>query len=170
MTWTHINSVRVHGVHPLISKSVSSYLNSSINHFLTLHQRCPPNFSLKMVNELLPKELHFGSPFHELLCYPILISVSLSHGVFVLNFFSTFLLAPLLLCALALSISLLHFRRIAPSQPLQRHNTDDAADIREPIAALSGINRATTLHFVSIQRLHTGFPPVISAEVLQNLH
>src|SRR5438045_982691 len=47
----------------------------------------------------------------------------------------------------------LHFRRFLPSHPLQRHATDDAVDIREPIATLSGISRVSRLPFVSIQRL-----------------
>jgi hypothetical protein len=63
----------------------------------------------------------------------------------------------------------LHFRRIAPTHPLQWHNSDKAADIRELLAALSGISRAITLHFVSIQRFLPCFPPAISAEVLHNL-
>jgi hypothetical protein len=63
----------------------------------------------------------------------------------------------------------LHFRWIAPVHPLQRHDTDDAADIRELLAALSGISRASRLHFVSIQRFLPCFLPAISAGNLHKL-
>jgi hypothetical protein len=63
----------------------------------------------------------------------------------------------------------LHFRRIVPLYPLQRHDNDDAADMTEPFAALSGNSRASRVAIVSIQRHTPSHPPVISAEVLHKL-
>ncbi len=81
-----------------------------------------------------------------------------------LPFFST------LLSSLKLKVQLfLQFPRLAPSHPLQHHNPCDAADIREPIAALGGISRTSTPHFVSFQRRAPAFPPAISAEIVQFL-
>jgi len=48
-----------------------------------------------------------------------------------------------------------------------------AADTREQCAAFSGISRASTLHFLSIQRLAPSLPPSISAakmQIVQFLH
>jgi hypothetical protein len=61
----------------------------------------------------------------------------------------------------------LHFQRQAPLQPLQRHYPDDAADIREPNAALSGFPRDSTLPFVSFQRIVPHFPFAICAGKMQ---
>src|SRR6266536_3374046 len=73
-------------------------------------------------------------------------------------------------CASVLKMHLpLHFRRIAPLHPLQRHDICDAVDIREPTAALSGISRTSRHAKVSIQWFLSCFPPVISAEVLHKL-
>jgi hypothetical protein len=52
-------------------------------------------------------------------------------------------------------------------QLLQRHDANDVADIREPVAALSGISLAARIAVLSLQRQAPVFPPVISAEVLQ---
>ena len=72
------------------------------------------------------------------------------------------------LCAFVVQLHLvLHFRRIAPVHPLQQHNNMHAADTREQSAALSGISRASTLHFVPIQRLTPSLPPAISADKMQ---
>ena len=62
-------------------------------------------------------------------------------------------------------ISPLHFQRQAPLQPLQRHNTDDAADIPEPVAALSGCSRTSTPPQMHFQRQPLVFPFVVSATV-----
>ncbi len=48
-------------------------------------------------------------------------------------------------------------------QPLQHHNTDDAADIRERNAALSGTSLTSTLNAMSIQRHAPSFPSAIAA-------
>ena len=61
--------------------------------------------------------------------------------------------------------SYLPVRRISPLHLLQRHGNDDAVDIREPLAALSGISRAICLSFVLIQRFLPYFLPVISADI-----
>ncbi|MBI1278039.1 MAG: hypothetical protein GC179_07925 [Anaerolineaceae bacterium] len=63
----------------------------------------------------------------------------------------------------------MQFRRIAPSQPLQQQDTDDAAAIPEQSAALSGISRASHLATASIQRIYASIPPLISAVNVQNL-
>ncbi len=73
------------------------------------------------------------------------------------------------LCAFVLSLSFLHLQRIIPSHPLQRHNTDEAADIRQPVAAFSGISRATRTATAPIQRIAPLDLPVISADLLHNL-
>jgi hypothetical protein len=52
-----------------------------LNHFPTIYQLFALGFSLKTVGKLVAKELHFGNPFQELLCYPVLIFVSLRLGV-----------------------------------------------------------------------------------------
>lgn len=48
-------------------------------------------------------------------------------------------------------------------------HSDEAADIQQSIAALSGIRRANRHPSVHIQRLLSYFPPAISAEVLQRI-
>jgi hypothetical protein len=50
-----------------------------------------------LVGKLVAKELHFGNPFEELLCYPVYIAVPLSLGVSVLKR-SVFSLPSLRLC------------------------------------------------------------------------
>ncbi len=141
-------------------------LRTPSNHFLTIHQPQPPNLSPKTVSKLVSKELPKCNPFTQIIPYTKLIFVSLCLGVFVLNLFSLYFL-----CVLAVQLHFtLHFRRNAPLQPLQWRTSDKAADTGEPVAALSGISRDTTLHFVSIQRLHASVPPAIAAEVLQKLH
>jgi hypothetical protein len=47
----------------------------SPNHFLTIPQQITPAASLKMVNKLVAKELHFGHPFPPLFCYPVSITL-----------------------------------------------------------------------------------------------
>jgi hypothetical protein len=56
--------------------------------------------------------------------------------------FTTFYIDLCILCALAVQLHFsLHFRRVTPSHPLQRHHNDDAADIREQFAANAPIQR-----------------------------
>src|SRR5258705_6790701 len=77
--------------------------------------------SRKKVGKLPRKELPKCNPKRLVLCYPVLISVSLSLGVFVLNSYLCIPFAPvrsLLWIALSLLHSSLHFRRIAPDYPL----------------------------------------------------
>jgi len=45
-----------------------------------------------------------------------------------------------------------------------------AADVTGNTAVLGGINRATRQTILTIQRLAPVFPPVISADDMQNLH
>ena len=50
-----------------------------------------------------------------------------------------------------------------------KSQTDDAADIREPNAALSGISRASRVAQMLIQRRSPSLPPVISAVSIQTV-
>ena len=57
------------------------------------------------------------------------------------------------------------FQRLLPVQPLQLHYPDDAADTREPNAALSGTSLASTPPSVYIQRQTPVFPRRSAATV-----
>jgi len=65
----------------------------------------------------------------------------------------------LLTCRLKLATA----RHLAPSHPLQRHDTDTAANIAEPFAALGSTSRPSRRTKVSIQRPAPSLPPAISA-------
>lgn len=120
-----------------------------------------------MVSKLVPKELHFGNPFSSIIPYNRFISVSLCLGDSMLKI--SFLVS-LRHCAFALNRITFPFAFSAPRSPATAATAQlrRRAHTREPVAALSGISRAITVHFVSIQRILPCCPPVISAENMHN--
>ncbi len=82
-------------------------------------------------------------------------------------FLSTF---PLRLCGKNAFVFAFPFAVSAPSSlaPAATSQHDDAADTREPFAALSGTSLASTPPTVSIQRQPPLYPPVISAVKCHN--
>lgn len=59
-------------------------------------------------------------------------------------------------------------RRLARLVMLRRHHNDTAVALPDLSAALGGIERASRMQKLQLQRCQPGFPPVISAEDLHS--
>jgi len=91
---------------------------------------------------------------------------------------TTHYFAPPILFTLCASAVQLHFssflcvfaiQRITPAYPPNLHQRRTRGSISRILRHFSGFSRASTLHFVSIQRFLPYFPPDISAENVQFL-
>jgi len=154
--------------------SCLSAIKNIPNHFLTPDQPSPFDFSLKTVGKLVAQKLHFGHPFSEHLCYPVSISM-FALKVFMRSTikYSAISAYPLRLCG-----SIVFAFRICIFGGLFPYIRCDDTQIgtrwhcgRHPLHLrhFSGNSRASRRHKMSIQRLAPLYPPVISADEMQNL-